>query len=67
MSVRVPVVGEVRLPGAGQLAFLGGLGLLAALEIVEWPVAAVVAVGHVLTASRSNRVVREFGEALEEA
>jgi hypothetical protein len=65
--VHMPGVGEVRLPPPDQLAFLGGLGLLAALEIVDWPLAVALGIGHVLTTSRSNRVVREFGEALEEA
>ncbi len=65
--VRLPGIGEVRLPGADQIAFLGGLGLLAALDILEWPLAVAVGVGHALVADRNNRIVREFGEALEEA
>ncbi len=66
-TLRFPGLGDVRLPPADQLAFLGGLGLLAALEIIEWPVAAVVAAGHALMANRNNRMVREFGDALEDA
>ncbi len=65
--LRLPALGEVHLPGADQLAFLGGLGLLAALDILDWPLAVAVGVGHTLVSDRSNRVVREFGEALEEA
>jgi hypothetical protein len=56
----------VLLP-ADQLAFFAGLGLLAALEVIEWPVALAVAVGHQLAHSRHGRVLREFGDALEEA
>ncbi|MGP4052945.1 hypothetical protein [Streptomyces sp. 2A115] len=58
---------RLELPPAEQLAFLTGLGLLAALEILEWPVALVLAVGHQLAHSHHGRVMREFGEALEEA
>lgn len=58
---------RVELPPPDQLAFLAGLGALAALEIVEWPVALVLAVGHQLAHSHHSRVLREFGDALEEA
>ncbi len=47
-------------------ASLGGLDLLAALEIIEWWPVAAVAAGHALTDNHNNRVVREFGEALED-
>lgn len=50
-----------------HLAFLAGVGVLAALEILEWPVALVLAVGHQLAHSHHGQVLREFGEALEEA
>ena len=66
-SLHLPVIGTVRLPSTSQLAFLGGLGLLAAADVIEWPVALAVGVGHALITNRGNRVVREFGEALEEA
>jgi hypothetical protein len=32
-----------------RLAWFLGLGLMAALEVIEWPVALVIAVGHELT------------------
>lgn len=65
-SLQVPVLGPVRLPSRGQLAFLGGLGLLAAAEVIEWPMALAVGVGHALVSNHGDRVVRDFGEALEE-
>ncbi|MEV0052642.1 hypothetical protein AB0H34_19325 [Saccharopolyspora shandongensis] len=44
------VVNSVRenLPSPGQLAFYGGLGALAALSVIEWPVAAAIGVGTVV-------------------
>ncbi|TQE21115.1 hypothetical protein SipoB123_27440 [Streptomyces ipomoeae] len=58
---------RVELLPPEQLAFLAGVGVLAAVEIIEWPVALVLAVGHQLAHSHHGRVLREFGEALEEA
>ncbi|MFJ8634856.1 hypothetical protein [Streptomyces sp. NPDC093568] len=67
-SVQLDVFGvHIQLPPPDQLAFLGGVGVLAALEIIEWPVALVLGVGHQLAHSRHGRMLREFGEALEEA
>jgi hypothetical protein len=58
---------RLQLPPPEELAFLAGVGVLAALEIIEWPLALVLAVGHQLAHSHHGRVLREFGEALEEA
>ncbi|MFF0221683.1 hypothetical protein [Streptomyces sp. NPDC004629] len=62
-------VGDLRieLPPKEQLAFLAGLGFLTALELIEWPVALAIGVGHELARSRHGKVLREFGQALEEA
>jgi hypothetical protein len=60
-------VGTVTLPSRDQLAFYGGLGVLAVAGVIEWPVAAVVGVGHLLAAMRNHRALRDFGEALEQA
>jgi hypothetical protein len=65
--VDLPCLGTVTLPSRDQLAFVGGVGLLAVAGLVEWPVAAVLAAGHLLASNRSNRTLREFGEALEAA
>jgi hypothetical protein len=67
-TVTLDVFGaRVELLPPEQLAFLAGVGVLAAFEILEWPVALVLAVGHQLAHSHHGRVLREFGEALEEA
>lgn len=67
VRLRVPIIGELRLPPAEQIAFLGGVAALAALEILEWPVAILLGVGHELAMNRHNKMMRAFGEALEEA
>ncbi|MDT5098619.1 MAG: hypothetical protein QOC76_2356 [Mycobacterium sp.] len=66
-AVTLPVLGRVRLPRPEQLAFYGALGALAAVEIIEWPVALVLGVGHALMQNEHSRVAHEVGEALEDA
>ena len=67
-AVTLDVFGaRLELPPPEQLAFLAGIGVLTAVEILEWPVALVLAVGHQLAHSHHGLVLREFGEALEEA
>jgi hypothetical protein len=58
---------RLELPPPEHLAFVAGLGVLAALEIIEWPVAVAITVGHKLAHSHHGRLLREFGDALEEA
>jgi hypothetical protein len=66
-AIRISLPGDlvVTLPSVDRLAFYGGITLLAVLQIVEWPVAAALVVGHILVESRHSRMLREFGEALE--
>ena len=66
-AVDLPVVGRVRIPHPEQLAYFGALGVLAAVEIIDWPIALAIAAGHVLMQNQHNRVVEGVGEALEEA
>lgn len=58
---------RIELPPKDHLAFLAGLGLLAGIDFISWPVAAAMAVGHELVRSRHSKMLREFGQALEEA
>ena len=49
-SVRLPLVGTVRVPPPDQLAFYGVLGGLAVLEMIDWPVALAMGLGSALVA-----------------
>jgi hypothetical protein len=50
-----------------QIGYLVGIGLLAAIEIIDWPVAIVLAVGHTL-AFRSQRAgFQKLGAAMVRA
>ncbi|MEU2006389.1 hypothetical protein ACH47B_31530 [Rhodococcus sp. NPDC019627] len=64
-TVQLPLLGRVPVPRPEQLAFFAAIGLLAAVEIIEWPVALTIAAGHILIADQHNRAVQEIGEVLE--
>jgi hypothetical protein len=65
--VNVPILGEVVLPGARELGFVAGIGVLALAGAVEWPVAVVISAGHLLARHQSNKALPEFGEAIGKA
>jgi hypothetical protein len=64
--VNMPVVGQLEIPRPEQLAYYGGLAALAAFELIDWPVAVVIAAGHLLASNHHNKILEELGEAIEE-
>jgi hypothetical protein len=66
-AVNLPVVGHVRIPRPDQLAYYGALAALAAIEIIDWPIALAIGAGHALASNHHSRVAQELGEALEDA
>ncbi|MCV7193264.1 hypothetical protein [Mycolicibacterium brumae] len=60
-SVQLPLLGKVGVPSPRQLAFYGVLGGLAALQVIDWPVAVAVGVGHLVT----TRTLTQRVEAAE--
>ena len=66
-AVKVPVVGRVRIPSPDQLAYYGALAGLAALEIIDWPIAIAIGAGHALASNHHNKMAQELGDALEQA
>jgi hypothetical protein len=65
-EVHLPVVGRIGLPPTDHLAWYGGVAILTALELLEWPVALTLTIGKVLSDNRTHRTVRALGNALEE-
>lgn len=65
-AMNLPVVGQVEIPRPEQLAYYGGLAALAAFELIDWPVALVIAAGHIMASSHHNRILEELGEAMED-
>ncbi|HZA09686.1 hypothetical protein [Mycobacterium sp.] len=66
-AVNLPVVGRLRIPRPDQLAYYGALAALAAVEIIDWPVAVAIGAGHALASNHHSRIARELGEALEDS
>ncbi|MDQ0028599.1 hypothetical protein [Arthrobacter bambusae] len=67
ISINFEGLGTIHLPPKGELAFIAGVGLVAAAGLIEWPVAAIVAAGHLIAHASNNKALQEFGEALESA
>jgi hypothetical protein len=65
--IRLPVAGEVVVPPPERVVYYAGLGVLAAVGLVEWPLAVAVAAGHVLADQKMFRRLRGLGEAAESA
>lgn len=63
--MNLPICGQVKIPRPEHLAYYGGLAALAALELIDWPVALVIATGHILANNHHNRVLEELGEAMK--
>jgi hypothetical protein len=67
LHINLPGLGPISLGPPDQLAYFAGIAVLATLEIIEWPVAVVIAAGHLLADQRRSKTVHAFGEALEQA
>ena len=58
---------HVVLPPVDKLAFYAGLAGAAAFGAIEWPIALLTGVGHLLSDDRRNRTLGALGEALDAA
>ena len=65
VTFTVPVIGQVWLGEPKHLPFYAGVAALAWLEVIEWPIAAVVMVGKLLADNAHREILRDFGSALE--
>ncbi|HZC27146.1 MAG TPA: hypothetical protein VE287_08975 [Actinopolymorphaceae bacterium] len=65
IELSLPLVGEVCLPAPERLAWYAGVATLVVFGMVEWPVALVITVGHLLGEDHHNRLIEDFGAALE--
>jgi hypothetical protein len=65
-TVQLPMVGRVTLPQPDTLIYFFGVGMLAVLELVDWPIALILGAGGLLTDRQTRRLIRGLGEALEE-
>jgi hypothetical protein len=65
--IRVPGLGEFAVPPADKIAYYAGLGLLAALQIIEWPLALAITAGHFIADQHFSGLSKGLGEAMQQA
>ena len=58
---------HLTLPPLDKLASYAGVTGAAAFGLIEWPIAALTCLGHLLSDDRRNRTVRALGDALDAA
>jgi hypothetical protein len=58
---------HARIPGDPRVFFYLGVGAMAVAEVIEWPVALVVAAGHALAERGRSRSAQELAEGVESA
>jgi hypothetical protein len=56
---------QVTLPPPGKLVFYATLAGAAALGVVDWPVALLAGIGHLLSDDQHDRTLQALGEALD--
>jgi hypothetical protein len=64
-ALQLPVVGRVPIPRPDQLAFYGALAGLVAAELVDWPVAVAIGVGHALVSGHPDQKSGDDGSKPE--
>lgn len=67
-QVTLPVIGwTFALPPRREWPWIGGVALVAALDIIDWPVALIIAIGHTIMTNSHNEQLRELADGIEAA
>jgi hypothetical protein len=62
-ELKVPLLGtRFGLPGRGSLAWYVGVGAMTALEVIDWPVAVILATSHAIANHARDPAVRALGQ-----
>lgn len=65
-SMNVPVVNrKVNLPDSRGLIWYAGVGAMAAFELIEWPIALLIAGTHFVENHSHNRDVQQLAEGID--
>lgn len=64
-SVELPLVGRMPVPSPRQLAIYAALGGLAAIELIDWPVAVAMGVGSALVSRQLGNLEAKEQELAE--
>ncbi len=66
--MRIPILEfELNRPNRGSLAWYGGIGAMTTVGLIEWPVAAIIAVGHLIAENSDSATVSGVAEGAESA
>lgn len=56
--MRIPIIDlELNKPSRGSLAWYVGIGAMTAIGLIDWPLAAVVATGHLVAENSQSEAV----------
>ncbi len=67
-SVQLPLIGRVPVPSPRQIAIFAALGGLAAIELIDWPVAVAMGIGSALVSRQLSDLEareEELAETIE--
>lgn len=64
-SVELPIIGRVPVPSPRQLAIFAALGGLAAVQVIDWPVALAMGVGSALVSRKLSTLEAREDELAE--
>lgn len=66
--MHIPVIDlELKRPTRSSLAWYGGLSAMAAAGLIEWPLAAVMVTGHLISEDSKSPTVSGAAEGAESA
>ena len=64
--MKLPILDlELNKPTKASLAWYGGISLMAATGVVEWPLAVIVAAGHLVEENSRSKAVSAGAEGVE--
>jgi len=65
-QVTLPVIGfRIQVPEPQRIAWYAGLGLMAAFELVDWELALVIGIGHLIADNVRSPAVANLAEGVE--
>ncbi|GII66050.1 hypothetical protein Skr01_61350 [Sphaerisporangium krabiense] len=65
-EVRVPFIGvTIGIPPPERLTYYAALAVLVAFNLIDWPLALIIAVGHFLAEQNLFRALKGVGKAAE--
>ncbi len=66
--MRVPILDlNLNRPTRSSLAWYGGIGAMAGVGLVEWPLAAIIVVGHLVSENSKSPAVSGAADGAESA